>query len=67
MWQMIKHFIIAWLKTQFHGNPLVENTSEYLGKTVSALQVGLIGVISVISFAFVGFFIFIVGVIKGWY
>lgn len=67
MWQMIKQFIINWVKAQFHGNPLVDNTSEYVGKFANAVQVGMIGSVSVILLGFIGSFVFVVGVIRGWF
>lgn len=67
MWKVINKFIINWVKAQFHGNPLVENTGEYVGKFANAVQVGLIGAVSTIAFAFIGSFIFIVGALRGWF
>lgn len=67
MWQVIKKVIISWIKLQFRGNPLVENTNEYVGKFASALQVGMIGAVSVMSIAFIGSFIFIIGALRGWF
>ena len=64
---IISHFIIQWIKTQFHGNPLVEETGEYLTKVAAAFQVGFLIVLSVIGFAFVGYVVFVVGVLKGWF
>ncbi len=67
MWQLFKTIILNWIKSHFRGNPLVENTNEYVGKFASALQVGMIGAVSVIAIAFIGSFIFIVGALRGWF
>ncbi|MDP3970434.1 MAG: hypothetical protein Q8P90_01920 [bacterium] len=67
MIDFFKKYLINWIKRQFNGNPLVENTGEYVSEVASAFRVGAIAVFSVISFAMIGSFVFVIGVIKGWF
>ncbi len=67
MFEIIKQLAIKWLKAQFKGNPLVENTSEYLTKVGSAFQVGFVATVVFISLGFLGSFIIVIGAIKGWF
>ncbi len=70
MWQALSttigKYFLGWLKSQFKGNPLIENTSEYLAKAGASIQVGIIAMVSIIAFGFLLYTFMIVAVVKGW-
>lgn len=67
MFEMIKQFVIRWLKRQFQGNPLVTQPGEYLPKVGQAYSVWLIAVVSLIGLAFLGSIGFVIGSLHGWF
>ena len=67
MWTAVHKFIIRWLKSQFHHNPLVEQPAEYLSKTATAFQVWLIVVVVLIVLGFIGSIVFVIGSLKNWF
>jgi len=67
MWQYILNFFKRWLKKQFVGNPIVEDTGPYLHKTAQALSVGMIGAVIFIVLGFLGAALVVIGSIKQWF
>ena len=67
MWQFILNFFKGWLKRQFVGNPIVEDTGPYLHKTAQALSVGIIGAVSFIAIGMLGAVVLVFGSIKQWF
>ena len=62
----IKAWLITWVKAQFNGNPLVENTEEYLGKVAQAVGVGVAGMLAIVPLAVLIYGGLIISVMKGW-
>ena len=67
MWQLLQELMRTWIKAQFRGNPLVENTGAYLTQVAAALRVGIIGAGTFIILGVVGSAVFVIGVIKQWF
>jgi hypothetical protein len=67
MWNLILNFFKRWLKEQFAGNPLVENTGPYLQKTAQAMSVGIIGALVFILLGMIGAVVVVFGSIKQWF
>ena len=67
MWALIQKMILRWLKRQFHGNPLVEDTGPYLHKVGHALSVGAIGALVCVGLMVLFSIIFIIGTLYGWF
>lgn len=67
MWQLLQELMRTWIKAQFRGNPLVENTGPYLTQVVAALRLGLVGAVTFIMLGVVGSAVFVIGVIKQWF
>lgn len=67
MGTLFRQFIQRWLKNQFRGNPLVEQPGPYLQKVGQAVSVGFMGGLILVGVALLGFIIFMVGVLRGWF
>lgn len=67
MFELLQKFIVNWLKSLFHGNPIVEQPGEYLGEVANAMKVGFISIFVLIGMALLGSVVFVLGVINKWF
>jgi hypothetical protein len=67
MLNYIQRFFQRWVKRQFHGNPLVEDTGPYLHKVGQAFHFWIRAVFVLMAGMILFCIIFIVGTLYGWF